>query len=44
MSDFSYINIFATKGIEYLIVIGFFILIVPFWKLINPKNSEKRRK
>lgn len=41
MNDFSYIDIFATKGIEYLIVIVFFILIVPFWKLINPKKYLK---
>lgn len=41
MNDFSYVDIFASKGIEYLIVIAFFILIVPFWKMINPKKNLK---
>ncbi|NQV36705.1 MAG: hypothetical protein HQ509_01725 [Candidatus Marinimicrobia bacterium] len=35
MNDFSHVDIFATKGIEYLIVIGFLILIIPFWKYLN---------
>jgi len=35
MDGFSYTNIFDTKGIEYLIIIGFLILIVPFWRILN---------
>lgn len=35
MDGYSYVNIFSTKGVEYLIVIGFFILIVPFWRLLK---------
>ena len=35
MDAFSYHNIFETKGIEYLVVIGFLLLIVPFWILLN---------
>ena len=35
MDAFSYVNIFSTKGIEYLIVISFFIVIVPFWKILK---------
>jgi glycine cleavage system H protein len=37
MDGFSYNNIFETKGIEYLIIIAFLILIVPFWLTINRK-------
>lgn len=33
--DFSYTNIFETKGIEYLVIIGFLLLIIPFWILLN---------
>jgi glycine cleavage system H protein len=35
MDAFSYTNIFQTKGIEYIIIIAFLILIVPFWQLIT---------
>lgn len=41
MEGFSYTNIFETKGIEYLAIIVFFSILVPFWFLINrkPKHS-----
>ncbi|MCF8378707.1 MAG: glycine cleavage system protein H [Bacteroidales bacterium] len=35
MEGFTYTNIFDTKGIEYLIIIAFLILVVPFWRLLN---------
>ncbi|NQV16514.1 hypothetical protein HQ531_13715, partial [bacterium] len=35
MEAFSYVNIFSTKGIEYLIVISFFIVVVPFWRFLK---------
>lgn len=35
MDAFSYTNIFQTKGIEYIIIIAFLILIVPFWQIIT---------
>jgi glycine cleavage system H protein len=35
MDAFSYTDIFDTKGLEYLIVIGFLLLIVPIWLLLN---------
>jgi glycine cleavage system H protein len=35
---FTYHDIFATKGVEYLIIITFFILIVIFWALINMRS------
>jgi glycine cleavage system H protein len=43
MEGFSYHNIFETKGIEYLIIIGFLIMIIPFWILINKEVSIKAR-
>ncbi|HUX94455.1 MAG TPA: glycine cleavage system protein H [Bacteroidales bacterium] len=39
MDGFSYTNIFETKGIEYLIVIAFLLLIIPFWLAINRKST-----
>lgn len=35
MEGFSYVDIFATKGIEYLLVIGFLLLFVVFWKFLS---------
>lgn len=35
MDGFTYNNIFDTKGIEYLIIIGFLMLIIPFWIYLN---------
>jgi glycine cleavage system H protein len=37
MDGFSYINIFETKGIEYLIIIAFLLMVVPFWIIMNRK-------
>jgi glycine cleavage system H protein len=41
MDGFNYNNIFETKGIEYLIIIAFLILIVPFWIIINKQSAIK---
>lgn len=37
MEGFSYTNIFETKGIEYLTIIAFFAILIPFWALVNRK-------
>ncbi|HYA89964.1 MAG TPA: glycine cleavage system protein H [Thermodesulfobacteriota bacterium] len=40
MEGFSYVDIFATKGIEYLLVIGFLLLFVVFWRsLARPAKA-----
>jgi glycine cleavage system H protein len=46
MDGFTYINIFETKGIEYLAIIAFLLLLIPFWLLLNKKakNSNNIRK
>lgn len=46
MDGFSYNNIFDTKGIEYLVVIAFLIVIILWWQLmkansIRPKKMQK---
>ena len=35
MDGFSYFNIFETKGIEYLAIIAFLALLIPFWVVLN---------
>jgi glycine cleavage system H protein len=43
MEGFSYTNIFETKGIEYLIIIAFLLMIIPFWVMINRKSGISKR-
>lgn len=43
MDRYNYINIFDTKGIEYLIIIGFLLLIIPFWLLLNKPMYLKEK-
>jgi hypothetical protein len=42
VTEFSYIDIFATKGFEYLLVIGFFLVLVAFWSFLNIPKKEIR--
>jgi glycine cleavage system H protein len=35
MEGFTYQNIFETKGIEYLLIIGFFAVLIPFWIILS---------
>jgi hypothetical protein len=32
---FIYYDIFATKGVEYLIIIVFLVIVLVFWKFVN---------
>ena len=43
MDGFSYYNIFETKGMEYLIIILFLALLIPFSVIINRKVKIKRQ-
>ncbi|MBK9390425.1 MAG: glycine cleavage system protein H [Bacteroidetes bacterium] len=43
MDGFTYTNIFETKGIEYLIIIAFLLLIIPFWLAINRKSALSKQ-
>ncbi len=40
MESFSYVNIFETKGIEYIIIIIFLLLLIPFWMIFNKRIPE----
>jgi len=39
MDGFSYINIFETKGIEYIVIIIFLLMLIPFWIILNRKKE-----
>ncbi len=42
MDGFSYSNIFETKGIEYLAIIVFFAILIPFWIILNKKVKRSK--
>lgn len=42
MDEFHFFDMYATKGIEYLLIIGFLILLVFAWRYLNaPARSER---
>lgn len=43
MDGFSYNNIFETKGIEYIAILAFFALLIPFWILLNKRAAIARQ-
>ena len=43
MDGFTYHNIFDTKGIEYLAIIAFFAILIPFWLFLNKKVKVRNR-
>jgi hypothetical protein len=40
METYSYVNIFATKGLEYLLLGCFLLMFVFLVKYLNPPNSK----
>jgi glycine cleavage system H protein len=43
MDGFTYTNIFDTKGIEYLAIIAFLVLLIPFWIILNRRATLKEQ-
>ena len=43
MEGFTYTNIFETKGIEYVIIIFFFLILIPFWLIMNRKSEAVKQ-
>lgn len=43
MEGFTYNDIFDTKGIEYLIIIAFLFILIPFWIIINKQLDITNR-
>lgn len=43
MDPFTYNNIFDTKGIEYLVIITFFVILIPFWMLLNRQAKNRKQ-
>jgi glycine cleavage system H protein len=42
MNGYSYIDIFETKGIEYIVIIAFLLLLIPFSIFLNKKPKSAR--
>jgi glycine cleavage system H protein len=43
MDGFTYNNIFDTKGIEYLVIITFFVILILFWLVLNKQVQIRKR-
>ena len=43
MDSFIYSNIFDTKGIEYLAILAFFALLIPFWIVLTKQEKIKKQ-
>jgi hypothetical protein len=43
MSGFSYVDIFDTKGIEYLLVLVFLVIFVFFMRALTAESPGSRR-
>ena len=43
MDGFTYYNIFDTKGMEYIVIIAFLLLLIPFWLMLTRKDAVKRQ-
>jgi len=44
MEVYSYVDMFATKGIEYVFVLGFLFLLIFFWKFLKRLESKAIKK
>jgi glycine cleavage system H lipoate-binding protein len=40
MEGFTYVDLFATKGIEYILVIGFLIAFIFYWKFLSRSKAR----
>jgi hypothetical protein len=40
MESFSYVNIFETKGLEYLVIIGFLAILLPFVRHLHYSDKK----
>jgi len=43
MDGFSYSDIFETKGVEYLVIIAFLALLIPFWVVLNKQTKMTKQ-
>ncbi len=42
MDDFHFFDMYASKGIEYLLIIGFLILLIFAWRYVNQPPRHER--
>jgi hypothetical protein len=40
MEEYSFVDIFATKGLEYMVVLVYFVLLVILTKSLNPDSKN----
>ncbi len=42
MDPYHYVDIFATKGVEYLLIIGFLVALPFAWRFLNRRREHGR--
>jgi len=43
MEGFSYVDLFATKGIEYILVITFLLALIAYWRLLDRRVKNRQK-
>jgi len=44
MESYSYVDLFETKGLEYLLLIGFLVLLIFLLRYLAPVPSRSKRR
>lgn len=44
METYFYVNIFETKGLEYLLLMAFLVLLIFLFKYLQPPSGKKAKK
>ena len=44
MESYSYVDLFETKGLEYLLLIGFLVLLVFLLRYLEPVSTRRHRR
>jgi len=44
MDSITYVNIFSTKGLEYLLLLCFWVLFIYLIRYLSPTAAKKRKK
>jgi glycine cleavage system H protein len=42
MDAFQFVDIFSTKGLEYILVLSFLLMFIMYWRFLNKPVSQKR--
>ena len=44
MESFTYVNIFETKGLEYILLLCFLVIFIFLVRYLSPKNGQQSKR